>query len=136
MAIRVGDRATSKFVVDDATMRWFREVSGDASRIHCDAAYAKSLGYDDVIVYGGIVLMHLSNLLGTRIPGMNGTSIAWSINYHRPLYVGEASEILLEVVYVSPATRIVEGRFRIMAGEKSVATGTTQSIVPAGEIEV
>jgi 3-hydroxybutyryl-CoA dehydratase len=136
MPIRVGDRATSKFVVDDAAMRRFREASGDASRIHCDAAYAKSRGFDDVIVYGGIVLMHLSHLLGTRIPGMNGTSIAWSINYHKPLYVGEASEILLEVVHVSPATGVVEGRFRVMAGEKAVATGTTQSIVPADEIEV
>jgi acyl dehydratase len=117
-------------------MRWFREVSGDASRIHCDLAYAKSRGYDDVVVYGGIVLMHLSHLLGTRIPGMNGTSVAWSINYHKPLYVGETSEIALEVVYVSPATGIVEGRFHVTAGEKSVASGKTQSIVPAGEIGV
>ena len=135
MAIRVGSKATRKFVVDDAAMRRFQAMSGDTSRIHCDGAYAKARGYDGVIVYGGIMLAHLSHLLGMKIPGRNGLSVAWSIKFHGPLYVGEAAEIVLEVANVSAATGIVEGRFCIMAGDKKVATGTTQSIVPREEIE-
>jgi len=115
-------------------MKWFREVAEDTSRIHCDAAYAKSRGFDGVVVYGGIMLAHLSHLLGVRIPGANGASVAWSIKYHRPLYVDEPAEIVLEVTFVSPGTGIVESRFSITAGEKIVATGTAQSIVPPDEI--
>jgi hypothetical protein len=70
-----------------------------------------------------------------QLPGPNGTSISWSIKYHRPLYVGEPAELLLEVTHVSAATGIVESRFCIMAGEKKVASGTTQSLVPHAEIE-
>jgi acyl dehydratase len=136
MNIRVGNRATRKFVVDEAAMKWFREVAEDTSRIHCDAAYAKSRGFDGVLVYGGIMLAHLSHLLGMRIPGANGASVAWSIKFHGPLYVDEPAEIALEVTYVSPGTGIVESRFSITAGERKVATGTAQSVVPLDEITV
>jgi 3-hydroxybutyryl-CoA dehydratase len=134
MAIRVGDRAARKFVIDGTTMRWFQEVAEDTSRIHCDRAYAQSRGYADVIAYGGILMAHLSHLLGMDIPGPSGTSIAWSIKFHEPLYLGEQAEIVLEVTYLSAATGVVEAKFRIMAGQKQVATGTTQSVVPLEEI--
>lgn len=136
MSIRVGNVATRKFVVDEVAMKWFREIAEDTSRIHCDAAYAKSRGFDGVVVYGGIMLAHLSHLLGMRIPGDVGASVAWSIKYHNPLYVDEPAEIVLEVTFVSPGTGIVESRFSITAGEKKVATGTAQSIVPLDEIGV
>jgi acyl dehydratase len=136
VATCVGRKARHPFVVDEAAMDRFRQMSGDNSRIHCDDTFARSMGYDGVIVYGGIMLAHLSQLLGMNIPGMNATSISWSIRYHKPLYIGEAAEILFEVVNVSPATGLVEGRFRIAAGDKEVATGKTQSIVPPEEIEV
>ncbi len=134
MTIRVGDTASRGFVVDEAAMRWFQAVSEDDSRIHCDAEYARNRGYRDVIAYGGIMLAHLSHILGTALPGSNGTSLAWTIKYHKPLYVGEEAEITLEVVNVSPATGVVEGKFRVMAGDKKVASGTTQSIVPPQDI--
>jgi 3-hydroxybutyryl-CoA dehydratase len=134
MAIRVGTRATREFVVDDAAMCRFQALSGDTSLIHCDAAHAKARGYDGVIVYGGIMLAHLSHLLGMEIPGRSGVSMAWSIKFHGPLYVGEAAQIVLEVVNVSAANGVVDGRFSIMAGAKKVATGTTQSIVPRAPV--
>jgi len=134
VAIRVGDRAARKFVIDGATMRWFQEVAEDTSKIHCDRAYAQSRGYADVIAYGGILVAHLSHMLGMKIPGTSGTSIAWSIKFHEALYVGEQAEIVLEVTYVSAATGVVEAKFKIMAGQKQVASGTTQSIVPLDEI--
>jgi 3-hydroxybutyryl-CoA dehydratase len=135
VAIRVGDSASRRFVVDAATMRWFQEVAEDTSRIHCDRAFAQERGFTDVIVYGGILLAHLSHLLGMKIPGANGTSIGWSVKFHQPLYVDEEAEITLKVANVSAATGVVEGKFSIMSGQKKVATGTTQSIVPLDQIQ-
>jgi acyl dehydratase len=135
VAIQVGDAVARTFAVDAATMSWFREVAEDSSRIHCDSAYAKARGYADVVVYGGILMAHLSHLLGMGIPGSNGTSIAWSIKFHEPLYVAEEAQIRLEVTYVSVATGVVEAKFTVTAGEKRVASGTTQSLVPLEQIQ-
>ena len=135
MTIKVGDKAARSFVVDERAMRWFQEVSQDKSLIHCDNAYARSRGFEGIIAYGGIMLAHLSNLLGTAIPGAEGTSLAWSIKFHKPLYLGEIAKIEIQVVNVSTAAGVVESKFRIMAAEKKVASGTTQSIVPPEHIE-
>lgn len=128
--IRVGDRATHAFTVDEAAMAWFRQGSGDASLVHVDEAFAISRGYQGVIVYGGILTAQLSHLLGMKLPGADGVSTRWSIDYRRPLYVGQAARIEFEVTHLSPALGIVEGRFKILAGETVVASGSTQSLVP------
>jgi acyl dehydratase len=135
MTIRVGDFATHEFVIDEAAMRAFQALSGDRSRIHCDIAYARERGYKDVITYGGIMLAHLSHVLGVKIPGANGTSTKWTISYREPLYVGELASLHFEVTHVSKATGIIEGKYRIVTGTRTVATGTTQSLVPPDEIE-
>lgn len=134
MTVRVGDTASREFVVDEPAMRWFQSVSGDTSRIHCDPEYARTRGYEGVIAYGGIMLAHLSHLLGMKIPGANGTSIAWSITYRKPLYVGEPARVDIEVTDISEATGVVQCKFRIAAGTKVVANGTTQSIVPPSDL--
>ena len=133
--IRVGDRIAHDFVVDEAAMRTFASVSGDDSRIHTSPAFARQRGYTDVIVYGGIMLSHLSRVLGTKLPGANGTSTKWAINYRQPLYVGEEARLELEVTHTSPAAGVVETKFRITVADKVVATGQTQSLVPREEIE-
>src|SRR5436190_11310940 len=133
--IRVGDTAVRDFTVDETAMRWFQAMSNDMSRIHCDAEFARERGIKDVIAYGGIMLAHLSHVLGTRLPGENGMSTKWTINYRAPLYLDEPARITLQIAHVSRSTGIVEAKFRITSGERTIATGTTQSVVPGQEIE-
>lgn len=135
MTIKVGDRATREFSVDAAAMELFKTLSSDTSRIHCDEDYAKSRGYEGVIVYGGIMLAQLSHMLGMHLPGANGTSTSWSVNYRRPLYVGDKAQIAIEVTDVSASTGIVESAFRITVGDKLIASGKTQSIVPISDVD-
>ena len=133
--IRVGDTATHDFVVDVDAMQWFQAMSADTSKIHCNPGFAQERGFSGVIAYGGIMLAHLSHVLGMKLPGPTGTSTKWTISYREPLYLGEAARIALEITYASKATGIVEGKFRIVSGEKTIATGTTQSLVPREQIE-
>jgi 3-oxoacyl-[acyl-carrier protein] reductase len=135
MTIRAGDTATHRFRLDEAAMRRFQELSGDYSRIHTDEAFAKARGYKGVIAYGGIMLAHLSHVVSNMIPGDNGMSVKWAINYREPLYVGEEAELSLTVHFVSKAAGLIESKFKITCAERTIATGTAQSIVPAEEIE-
>ena len=133
--IRVGDTTTHDFVVDLDAMQRFQAMSGDLSRIHCDAGFAQERGFSGIIAYGGIMLAHLSHVLGMKLPGPAGTSTKWTINYREPLYLGQPARITLEITFASRSTGIVEGKFRIAAQEKTIATGTTQSLVPREQIE-
>jgi 3-hydroxybutyryl-CoA dehydratase len=134
--IRVGQIVVREFTVDHEAMRVFRHLSQDTSRIHCDRAFAQARGFRDEIVYGGIMLAQLSGALGTQLPGTNGTSTKWTINYRGPLYVGERAKLTLKVENISEATCIVDLKFRIEAGDRLVAAGTAQSIVPQEDLVI
>lgn len=135
MTIAVGDTVKHTFVVDEAATAWFQNISGDRSLIHRDEAFARSRGFEQPIVYGGIMLAHLSHVLGMKLPGPTGTSTKWTINYRNPLYLHEVAEIELQVVNVSPSTGLVDCRFKIVSSSRTIATGTTQTIVPETEID-
>jgi 3-hydroxybutyryl-CoA dehydratase len=128
--MNVGDSTSLTFTVDEAAMRSFAGASGDHSLIHSDAAFAQSRGYAGPVVYGGIMVAHLSRVLGMSLPGPTATSISWTIKFHEPLYVGESATLVLTVSFVSSATGVVESKFKIATGTKVIASGTTQSIVP------
>jgi acyl dehydratase len=134
MPIGIGERCEHRFVVSPEDMAAFQKLSGDTSLIHTDAEFARVRGFDDVIAYGGIMLAHLSHVVGMQIPGPAGTSLRWTIDYRRPLYVGAEADIHFEVTGVSPGTGLVDGKFQISSGGKIIATGTTQSMVPLDQI--
>lgn len=132
--IAAGQSAEQAFVIDAGAMAAFAALSGDRSAIHTDPAFARAKGYDDVIVYGGLMLAQLSGALGNLLPGDESVSARWSIDYRKPLYVGEPAVLRLEVAQVSPAVGLVELRFSIRAGERLIASGSAQSLVPPGRI--
>ncbi len=130
MTIRSGQSVVHAFTVGPEAMRAFQALSGDMSQVHCDPAFARARGFKDVIVYGGILLAQLSHVLGMKLPGAEGTSTRWTIDYRAPLYVGEAASLRLEIVSTSPATGLADAKFIIEAGGRTVATGTAQTLVP------
>jgi acyl dehydratase len=132
MEPQVGQIAEHRFIVSPADMDAFRALSGDSSAVHTDVDFACSQGYQDVIVYGGIVLAKLSYVLGMKIPGDHGISTRWTIDYRNPLYVGQEAAIKLEVVSISESTGTIESKFAVRAADKLIATGKTQSILPLG----
>ena len=128
--IRKGDTVEHPFTVNDDAMKAFQALSGDMSLIHTDKAFAESRGYKDVIVYGGLMLAHLSHVVGEMSPGKHGASVKWTITYRAPLYIGERACLRFEVMNVSASMGLVQGRFNIMCGDTLIAEGETQSIVP------
>ncbi|MBI1406283.1 MAG: (R)-hydratase [Caulobacter sp.] len=132
--IAPGQVVEHPFIVDHRAMIAFAALSGDRSAVHVDPAFARARGYDDVIVYGGLMLAQLSYVVGTLMPGGDGVSVRWSIDFRGPLYVGELATLRLEVAHVSPGAGLVEGRFTIKAGERLVASGKTQSLAPTDRI--
>lgn len=115
------------FSVDESKMRAFAELSGDNSRIHRDADFARRNGFRDRVAYGALQVAQLSYLVGMHLPGDLGLAANWQIDFRTPLYIGETARIDAEIVHLSEAMRIVKLKFAVMVGERVVATGTAQS---------
>lgn len=131
MPLLQGEKGSIRFRVTEKDMQLFQEISHDRSKIHVDSEYAQHRGYREKIVYGGILLAQLSNLLGNKLPGDLGVSAHWSIDYRSPLYLNEDAEISIEITHVSPGLGLIEGVFSIKAEDRLIASGKVQTVVPA-----
>lgn len=128
--IGVGDSVEHAFTVTHDDMAAFRRLSSDSSLIHTDPEFARQRGFRDVIVYGGLMMAQLSHVVGQLLPGHHGTSVKWTVNYRSAMYADEPACLKLQIVNVSPATGLVEARYKIVCGERLITDGQTQSLVP------
>lgn len=122
-----GDRRSLAFTVTAEDMRAFAAASGDRSLIHTDPAFALANGFREPIVYGAQMMAKLSEMLGTLLPGRNGVSLAWSIEFEKPLYAGEAAELIMTVEHVSEAVGVMSCAFEIRRAADRIAKGRTTS---------
>ncbi len=125
--LKVGMAVTVPFSISQADMDTFRELSGDRSRIHLDKAYAQKNGFEGPVVYGALTVARLSNLVGMHLPGDLGLATSWKVDFNNPLYVDEQAVMEAELTHVSESTHTIKLRFRVMAGEKLIASGTAGS---------
>jgi len=105
----------------------FRSFSGDCSRIHRDASFARSNGFSAPVVYGAVIVSRLSYLVGMLLPGDLGLATDWKINFNNPLYAGDVARMHGEITHVSEATRTVRLKFSVTRGETIIATGIAGS---------
>ncbi|MBJ94749.1 MAG: hypothetical protein CMP23_09805 [Rickettsiales bacterium] len=127
--LELGEVLEVPFRVNREQHQAFAALAGDDSLVHSDPKWARSRGFEGVIVYGGVLLARLSHLLGMHMPGGLGVSMRWEIDYHGPLYLDEPALLVGELSRKSEATRTVKIKYRVQAGERLVASGVAQSLV-------
>jgi len=112
------------FEPTEKMMQSFMEISGDMSPVHTDVNYAKSRGFDGVVVYGGILVAQISRMVGMHLPGHDALSRGLNIHYVRPLLVGQQAELEARVAHISEATSSIELKFKITSQGKTLAKGS------------
>jgi enoyl-CoA hydratase len=62
-----------------------------------------------------------------HLPGELGLATSWKVDFNQPLYVDEAAVFEAELTHVSHSTHTVQIKFRVIAGDKLVASGSAGS---------
>ena len=125
--LALGQRAEVALCVGEDDMRAFAELSGDRSTIHIDEAFARGVGFAGRVVYGGLIVGALSQLVGMRLPGPIGLATGWKIDFHSPLYIGEQAIMAAELTALSESTRLAKLKYTVVAGKRLVAKGTAEA---------
>jgi 3-hydroxybutyryl-CoA dehydratase len=124
-----GLQARIEFSVTAQQMRQFAELSSDFNPLHTDPAFARDRGFEGAVVYGGLLLAKVSQLIGMRLPGRDGVWAGVSLDFRRPLYVDQAAEVEGVVTSVSASTGMVALKLTLRAAGKVLATGTAEVVV-------
>lgn len=127
--LAVGFEAAVDFTVTEQDMARFAELSGDFNPLHTDEAFALHSGFDGAVVYGALLVAKASQLIGMRLPGRDSVWASVSLEFRKPLYVGQAAQVLGVITDVSQSTGMVVLQITVRAGGKLLAKGTAEVIL-------
>jgi 3-hydroxybutyryl-CoA dehydratase len=103
----IGQTASQVFVVDDAAVRAFANLSYDHNPIHLDDAYATLTSFGRRIAHGMLSAAYISSVLGNELPGPGAIYLGQTLRFVAPVYIGDTLTVTVEVVAAHVEKRII-----------------------------
>ncbi len=129
--IAPGASAEVERTISDAEVRTFAALTGDHNPVHLDEEAARRSVFGARVAHGMLTAGLVSAVLGTRLPGPGAIYLSQTLRFLRPVFVGDAVTVRVEVLEVLPAKRRVRlaTTCRNQRGE-SVLEGEALVLVP------
>ena len=107
LELRVGqtERVSRTITSEDVTA--FARLSGDYNALHLDDEFAARTEYSQRIVHGFLHASLLSTLVGTKLPGRGALYTSQTIEFTRPVFIGDTVEARATVEKIDVDTRLV-----------------------------
>ena len=128
--IEVGMSVSYSQTIIDADVNSFAEISGDRNPIHLDEAYANNSRYKKRIAHGLLTASFFSALFGTKIPGEGCVYVSQSLNFKKPVYLGDTVIATVEVIDIDKIKKRVFFKTVCRVNNKIVTSGEAELYVP------
>jgi len=104
----VGTRYTVLLKATPELMLQFRKLAGDENPIHYDTSFAVAHGFKGPIVYGNLLGAMVSRLIGVELPSPDVVILRQSLDFRKPVYIGEEISLIAEVTAIRAAVQSVQ----------------------------
>ena len=133
--LKVGDSAEIKRTLRKQDIELFAVMSGDINPTHVDAKFAKSDAFHKVIAHGMWGGALISAVLGTELPGPGTIYRNQSLQFRRPVGLGDTVTVRVKVREKNPAIKsvILDCECINQAGE-TVIVGEADVIAPVKKV--
>jgi 3-hydroxybutyryl-CoA dehydratase len=128
--LELGMSATYAQTITEADVTIFAGVSGDKNPAHVNDEYAKASRFKRRIAHGMISASFFSGLLGTKLPGAGCVYTSQSLNFKRPVYIGETVTASITVTNIDLETRRVKFITVCKVRKKTVIDGEAEVWIP------
>src|SRR5215469_13926113 len=98
--LAVGQRAERRRTVTAADIEAFAAVTGDANPVHLDEAYAAATAFGGRIAHGLLSAGYISAVLGMQLPGPGAIYVSQTLNFRRPVRIGDEVSAEVEVAAI------------------------------------
>jgi len=129
--LTVGQRACFSKTVSQADIDHFVAITGDVNPLHVDDEFAQQTFFGERIVQGMLSAGLLSTLVGCHLPGVGAIYRSQTLEFLRPVHIGDTLTACLEVT----AVVIEEERIEMQAwidnqhGERVLQGATVASLL-------
>jgi acyl dehydratase len=112
------------FLVSDDVHRKFTSLSGDVHALHTDEEFAKSNGFNGIVVQGNVLNCFISYVIGVHLQLEKVLIVNQSINFRKPIYVGDNLTFKLTIKGRLDFLPGVELTFKCNRNIENVANGS------------
>ena len=116
--------------ITDSDIKSFACISGDRNPVHMDDNYANSSPFKGRIAHGMMILSYFSALLGNRLPGPGCVYVSQTINFMKPIYIGDTINVSIKVTGLDIKRRRVFLSTICTANDKKVIDGEAEVYIP------
>lgn len=120
--IKVGDRAFVKHTITEKDLDRFVDLTGDDNKLHMNSKYAKTTEFKHRVVHGMLGASFISTVIGTKIPGDGALWFSQTLEFVRPVRIGDTITVSGEVLSKNETARTIELKTEIQNQHKQVVT--------------
>ena len=128
--LSVGMSAEKLVTVTEDRINQFAEASDDFNPVHMDEAFASRTAYRGRIAHGLLSASFGSAVVGTILPGAGAIYLGQTLNFHKPVRIGDVVLARVTVASVDEAAARVVLRCEVLVGEDVVMDGEATVRVP------
>lgn len=128
-----GMKVSYSQTITDADVKSFAGLSGDHNPVHVSDEYAEESRFGKRIAHGLMSASFFSALFGMRLPGPGCVYVSQSLNFKRPVYIGDTVTATVEVTSVNIPKRRVFFDTVCTVKNKVVINGNAEIYIPANK---
>lgn len=113
LTLKVGQTERLARTITAEDVAAFARLSGDHNALHLDDEFAARTEFGQRVVHGFLHASLLSTLIGMKLPGRGALYVSQSIEFTRPVFIGDTVEAHATVEAIDPDTRLVTLRTEI-----------------------
>jgi phosphate acetyltransferase len=132
--IAPGNTATLVRALTYRDVEIFAVMSGDVNPTHVDVAFAKSDIFHKIVAHGMWGGTLISTLLGTELPGPGTIYVGQSLNFRRPVGLGDVLTVSVTVKQKKDGNRVVFDCKAINQAGEVVIDGVAEVVAPTEKI--
>lgn len=126
----VGMTAEKLVMVTEERVGHFAEASDDFNPLHMDEAFASKTAYRGRIAHGLLSASFGSAVVGTILPGAGAIYLGQTLNFYKPVRIGEVASARVTVTTIDEAAARVVLRCEVHVGSELVMDGEATVRVP------
>lgn len=104
---QIGQRASLEKVFTDEDVRTFARISLDRNPVHLNEEYAENTIFKGRIVHGFLSGSLISAIIGTIMPGEGTIYLNQTMNFRKPVRIGEKIKATVEVIGIKEEKNIL-----------------------------
>jgi len=126
----VGMTAEKLVTVTEQRIDQFAEASDDFNPVHMDEAFASRTAYRGRIAHGLLSASFGSAVVGTILPGAGAIYLGQTLNFHKPVRIGDVASARVTVATIDHAAARVVLSCEVFVGGDLVMDGDATVRVP------